>query len=39
MPETKTRDFDVEYTAGRLFIREYKKGRDWSKSGEFDLGA
>lgn len=38
VPEKKTRDFDIEYTAGRLFIREYKKGRDWSKTGEPDWG-
>lgn len=38
VPEKKTRDFDVEYTAGRLFIREYKKGRDASKTGEPNWG-
>ena len=38
MPDTKTRDFDVEYNAGRLYIREYKKGRDWSQTGDPNFG-
>lgn len=38
IPDGKSRDFDVEYTAGRLFIREFKKGRDWSKTGDPDWG-
>ena len=38
MPDRKTRDFDIEYIAGRLYIREYKKGRDWSQVGEPNWG-
>jgi hypothetical protein len=34
MPDNKTREFDIVYTSGRLYIREYKKGRDWSQVGE-----
>ncbi len=38
IPSTKTRDFDVEYIAGRLYIREFKKGRDWSETGDPAFG-
>ncbi len=38
IPDNRTRDFDVEYTAGRLFIREYKKGRDWAQTGDPNFG-
>lgn len=38
IPDNRTRDFDIEYAAGRLFIREFKKGRDWSQTGEPNFG-
>lgn len=38
IPDKKSRDFDVEYTAGRLFIREYKRGRDWNQTGDPNWG-
>lgn len=38
IPEGRTRDFDVRYVAGRLVVREHKKGRDWQRTGEPDWG-
>lgn len=38
VPDNKSREFDIEYTAGRLFIREFKKGRDWAQTGDPNFG-